>query len=81
MGYSEIMTKINDGGRVVIPVEYRKALGIDVGDEMLMFLEDEEIRLVPRRVTLKRAQQLVKRYAKSRSLSDELIQDRRASNE
>ena len=77
MATYQIMTTMTDGGRVVIPAEYRKALGINVGDEVVMFLEGDEIRVVPRRIALKRAQSLVRQYAGSRRLSDELIQERR----
>jgi AbrB family looped-hinge helix DNA binding protein len=81
MPANEIATKITDGGRIVIPAEYRKALGINVGDEVIIFLEKEEIRVVPRRVALQRAQEIVRRYAGSRSLASELIQERRQEAE
>jgi AbrB family looped-hinge helix DNA binding protein len=72
------MTKIKEGGRIVIPAEYRKALGLKAGDEVLLTLEDEEIRLVSRRQAVARAQTLVRRYVpKNRNLSEELIKERR----
>ena len=71
-------TKIRDGGRLVIPATYRKALGIKPGDEVLMTLEDGEIRVVSTRQAVARAQTLVRRYIpKGRNLSEELIKDRR----
>jgi AbrB family looped-hinge helix DNA binding protein len=76
-----IMTKMAEGGRVVIPADYRKVLGINVGDEVVMFLKGDEIRVIPRQIALQRAQQLVRRYAASRRLSDELIQQRREEAE
>ena len=77
MNINGIMTRMTDGGRVVIPADYRKVLGINVGDELVIFLEGDEIRVIPRNIALQRAQQLVRRYSASRRLSDELIQERR----
>ena len=71
-------TKIRDGGRLVIPAEYRKALGLKPGDEVLLSLEDGEIRLVSTRQAVARSQTLVRRYIpKGRSLSEELVKERR----
>jgi antitoxin PrlF len=71
-------THLNHGGRIVIPVEYRKALGLKPGDDVVLVLEENEVRLVTPRQAVKHAQALVRRYVpKGRMLSDELIQDRR----
>ncbi len=71
-------TIIREGGRLVIPSAYRKALGLKPGDEVLLSLEDGEIRIVSTRQAVKRAQTLVRRYIpEGRSLSEELIRDRR----
>ena len=71
-------TIIHEGGRLVIPAAYRKALSLKPGDEVLLVLEDGELRLISARQAVVRAQTLVRRYvAKERSLSDELIQERK----
>ena len=71
-------TIIREGGRLVIPAAYRKALGIKPGDEVLLTLEDGEIRVVSTRQAIARAQTLLRRYIpKGRSLSEELIKERR----
>jgi AbrB family looped-hinge helix DNA binding protein len=70
-------TKIHEGGRIVIPSAYRKALGLKPGDEVFLILEDGEIRVVSPQQAIARAQSLVRRYvAKERNLSEELIQER-----
>jgi antitoxin PrlF len=75
---SEVKTKIGDGGRLVIPAKYRKALGLKSGDEVVLLLEEREIRIVSTHQAIKQAQTLVRRYVpKGRSLSEELIQERR----
>lgn len=73
-----IKTKISNGGRIVIPVAYRKQLDINPGDDVMLLLEDGEIRLITSRQAVKRAQRLVRRYVPADvSLSQELIQERR----
>jgi len=76
---AEIKTKLAVGGRIVIPVEYRRALGLRVGDEVILRLEDGEVRLLTPRQAIRRAQELVRRYVPAgRSLADELIVERGA---
>lgn len=75
-----IQMKMSEGGRVVIPVEIRKALGIQEGDVVLWELADGEARLTTRRERLRRAQTLIQRYcpkAENESVVDEFIADRR----
>lgn len=75
---SAVNTKISEGGRVVIPAEFRRELGLDVGDTVTVTLFDNEIRILPRAEAVKRAQALVrKRVSKGRSLIAELHEDRR----
>jgi AbrB family looped-hinge helix DNA binding protein len=79
---AEIRTKIGPGGRVVIPARYRKSIGIGVGDEVVLILDGEGVRLMTPRQAVKRAQDLVRRYVpEGISLADELIEDRRKETE
>lgn len=56
----------------------RRALGVEEGDELVVRLEDGELRLSSRKTSLKRAQERVRRYVpEGVSLSDELIAERR----
>lgn len=76
---SDISTQITSGGRIVIPAELRRALGLKDGDEVLIRLEGGELRISTRRERLERARALVRaRFAPGRSLADELIGERRA---
>ena len=69
---------VNENGRVVIPASFRKALGINVGDEVVLRIEDDELRITTLKRRLERAQQSIRRYIKpGRSLVDELIAERR----
>jgi AbrB family looped-hinge helix DNA binding protein len=74
----EIKTILGEGGRIVIPARFRQALGLNTGDELVLQLEDCGIRVLSMDQAIKQAQASVRRYvAKSRSLSEELIQERR----
>lgn len=69
---------IGPGGRVVIPAAFRQKIGVEDGDNVLMVLEDGEIRLVGRDAAIARAQALVAKYVtEDVSLVGELLADRR----
>ena len=73
-----IMTKMGKGGRIVIPVEYRRALELEEGDDVLVALRDGEVRIQAIHGAVQRAQQIVQRYVpKHRDLVSELISERR----
>jgi AbrB family looped-hinge helix DNA binding protein len=72
------MTHVSAGGRIVIPSAFRRALGLEDGDEVLISLDDGVIRVFTRKQQLRRAQELVRSHVPaSRSLADELIAERR----
>jgi len=78
---TQVKTKIDEGGRIVIPAEYRQALGLQVGDEVILRLEGRELRIFTLNQGIKRAQELVSRsIPQERSLADELISERRREN-
>jgi len=73
-----VKTIIRKDGRVVIPAKYRRALGLKPGDEVVLVLEGDEIRVVSTRRAIARAQAMVRRYIpRGRSLAQELIRERR----
>jgi AbrB family looped-hinge helix DNA binding protein len=74
----ETFARVNENGRVVIPASYRKALGIKAGDEVILRMEDGELRITTMKRRLERAQRRVRQYVKPGvSLADELIAERR----
>ena len=74
----ESHTRINENGRVVIPASFRRALGIQPGDTVVLRIENNELRMTTLRQRLAKAQQLVRKHVKqSTSLVDELIAERR----
>ena len=71
-------TTLDSFGRIVLPEHLRNALGLSAGDELLIRLEGEEMRLFTRAAGLRVAQDIVRKYLQpGESLSDELIGDRR----
>jgi AbrB family looped-hinge helix DNA binding protein len=74
----ETRTRVNENGRVVIPASYRKALGIKAGDEVILRMEDDELRITTMKRRIERAQRRIRQYVKPGvSLADELIAERR----
>ncbi len=71
-------TRMSEKGRVVIPAEIRKALGIDAGSTLDMRVEDGELRISTIRSRIRRAQEHVRKYIPAGvSLSEELSAERR----
>jgi AbrB family looped-hinge helix DNA binding protein len=76
----ETRTRVNENGRVVIPSSFRKALGIEVGDEVVLRIEDDELRITTQQRRIQKAQRRARHYVKRRaSLVDELLAERRES--
>jgi AbrB family looped-hinge helix DNA binding protein len=76
--FMESKVKIDRGGRLVIPSNFRKALGIETGDEIVLHLEEDSIRLISVQEAVRQAQNQVRKYIPSAvSLSSELIAERR----
>jgi AbrB family looped-hinge helix DNA binding protein len=75
---TETRQRVNENGRVVIPASFRKALGINIGDEVVLRMEDDELRITTLKRRIERAQRLVRKHVKrGTSLVDELIAERR----
>ncbi len=78
MAESETFARLTENGRIVIPAAYRKALGIKVGDEVILRMEDDELRITTMTRRLERARKRIRNYVKAGvSLADELVAERR----
>lgn len=74
----EARVHVAENGRLVIPASFRRALGLEDGGDVTLRLEEDELRIVTRRQQLAKARALVRRYIpEGKSLSDELIRERR----
>jgi len=77
----ETRTRVNENGRVVIPSSFRKALGIEVGDEVVLRIEDDELRITTQQHRIQKAQHRARQHVKrGTSLVDELLAERRESS-
>jgi AbrB family looped-hinge helix DNA binding protein len=75
---TEARMRVNENGRVVIPASYRRALGINVGDEVVLRIEGDELRITTLKRRIEQARRRIRRYVKpGRSLADEFIAERR----
>jgi len=78
---TETRLRVNENGRVVIPASFRKALGINIGDEVVLQIDDDELRITTVKRRVQRAQRLVRKHVKAgTSLVDELIAERREAS-
>jgi AbrB family looped-hinge helix DNA binding protein len=80
----DVSTKIAAGGRIVIPAEFRREMGADVGDDVILRMVDGEVRILTRSQAVRKAQEIVRnRIPGGRSLVKELLAERRreAKNE
>ena len=51
----EIRLRLNENGRVVIPASVRKALGVGLGDEIILREEDDGFRIVTQQMRVAEA--------------------------
>ena len=74
----DFKAKITENGRLLIPAALRKELDLKPGDEVLLRVRDDELRVASLKSSLSKGRKLVKKYVRSNvSLADNLIRDRR----
>lgn len=79
-----VKTRVTQGGRIVIPADMRKRLGIEIGETVNIEETGDSFKVTTSRAALRRIQNSLKgRVAEGVSVVDELIADRRkeAGNE
>ena len=77
----EIKGKLTEDGKIDISAEQIQALGLHVGDEIILRMEDGAFRMLTPRQAIEYAQELLRPYMpEGRSLSEELIAERRQEN-
>jgi len=70
--------QLGENGRIVIPAAFRKALGLKGGDVLTIRMDEDGLHIQTKRQALLKARAIVRHHIdKNRSLSDELIAERR----
>ncbi len=70
--------KITEGGRLLIPVEMRRSLGLKPGSDVVLDLADGELRVRTVQQMVARVQALVRQYDPgAKNVVDEFIRERR----
>jgi AbrB family looped-hinge helix DNA binding protein len=78
MATHQIRLRLSENGRIVIPAEVRRTLGVEAGDELILEQEQNSFRLTTRRQRIQEAQRFLRRFVKPGvSVVDELIAERR----
>lgn len=68
---------INDTGRILIPASIRKSLNLNIGDELLLKVEEDEIHIIPPSKAVQQAQDLIRQYNKDGLKLTEVLADLR----
>lgn len=74
--------KIIDGGKLIIPAAFRRSLGFDTGDTVVVELDEDGLHVRSLSSAVRRAQQIVREFVTDEvDLADELIAERRIEAE
>lgn len=71
-------SRINEDGSIHIPATYREAMGLQKGDVVFLSMDEDGLHIKNLRQAIRHSQALIRSFIDpSRSLSDELIAERR----
>jgi hypothetical protein len=68
---------LGEGGRLVIPSAFRKELHIEPGDELIIKIQDGELRIFSQLSALAKVQKLLKSLNKVESATDDFLEFRK----
>jgi AbrB family looped-hinge helix DNA binding protein len=72
-------SRLTEAGRVVIPAHFRERLGLELGTEIVISVDEEGIRIRPLTLAIEQAQNYFSSLGPSdSSASEELIRERRS---
>ncbi|MCJ2077998.1 AbrB/MazE/SpoVT family DNA-binding domain-containing protein [Methylobacterium sp. E-016] len=74
--------KIIDGGKLIIPAAFRRKLGIDTGDTVVLELGEDGLHVRSLSSAVRLAQEIVREFVPNEvDLADELVAERRIEAE
>jgi AbrB family looped-hinge helix DNA binding protein len=68
----EYRTILNENGRIIIPAALRKQLHLQSGEELVIRVENDELHIFSVHHALKKAQAVVRKFAKNKDLVKKL---------
>jgi AbrB family looped-hinge helix DNA binding protein len=74
----DIRLRVGENGRVAIPAAVRRALGVEIGDEIILEQENGEFRITTQQRRIERARRRIRQYIKPGTpVVEEFLADRR----
>ncbi len=71
--------RVAEGGRIVIPAKVRQRLGMEVGADLVLTVQDDHATLINAQAARHKARESVRRYVNPKdNLSQELMDQRKA---
>jgi AbrB family looped-hinge helix DNA binding protein len=81
-GMASQAVKIVDGGKLIIPAQFRRKLGIDVGDTVVVEMDEDGLHVRSLTSAVRQAQNIVRGFVPDDAhLADDLSAERRAEAE
>jgi AbrB family looped-hinge helix DNA binding protein len=74
---SPVRTKVDSGGRIVLPAKYRRVLGVGAGDEVVLVLREGEVRILTPRHALAKSRELLGPHVEGADPVADLLRERR----
>lgn len=69
---NEFRAKMAENGRIIIPMACRRLLNIQPGEDLVLLVENQELRLFSLKHSLQSAKNIVRQHAKNKSLVKKL---------
>jgi AbrB family looped-hinge helix DNA binding protein len=78
---TEVRVRLGENGRIVIPAEFRRRLGLKPGDPLVLRLDQDGVVIESRRAAVRAAQRMIREQVpKGELLTERLFAMRRAEN-
>lgn len=68
----EYRAKMSENGRIIIPAPCRRQLHLEPGEDLIIRIDDEELRIFTVKHSLKKARLLIQKQAKNKNLVKQL---------
>lgn len=75
---SVVSVRLSEGGRILIPAKFRRALCLKDGDLLVLEVDGDSLRLKTRAASIAHAIRVAAPYMNGSSMAEELLAERRA---